>query len=140
MTAEEIILVRASWTKISQNADAVALMFYDRLFELDPAARPLFATSNLIEQRRKLVRALAMVVQGLHHLEGLIPTLADLGRRHAQFGVTEAQYASVGAALLWTLEQTLGPQWTPAVKVAWASAYAALARVMKDAAGTSRRS
>jgi len=78
-----------------------------------------------------------MVVQGLDHLEALVPTIADLGRRHAQFGVTDAHYDAVGAALLWTLEQGLGSGWTPEVKVAWSGAYALLADVMRTAASES---
>jgi hemoglobin-like flavoprotein len=74
-------------------------------------------------------------VQGVDHLEALVPTIAGLGRRHAQFGVTDAHYDTVGAALLWTLEQGLGSGWTPEVKVAWSGAYAQLADVMRTAAG-----
>jgi hemoglobin-like flavoprotein len=87
------------------------------------------------EDRRKLIQAMTMVVQGLDHLEALVPTIADLGRRHAQFGVTDAHYDTVGAALLWTLEQELGSAWTPEVKVAWSCAFALLADVMRGAAG-----
>ena len=76
-----------------------------------------------------------MVVQGLDHLEALVPTFADLGRRHAQYGVTEGHYDAVGAALLWTLEQGLGSGWTPEAKAAWSGAYALLADVMRGAAG-----
>jgi hemoglobin-like flavoprotein len=97
----------------------------------------LFKTTDLAEQRRKLVQALTMVVQGLDHLEALVPTIADLGRRHVQFGVTDAHYEAVGAALLWTLEQRLGSGWTPEAKVAWSCAYALLADVMRGAAGES---
>ena len=82
-------------------ADAAARLFYDRLFEIDATTRPLFKATDLTEQRRKLIQALTMVVQGLDHLEALVPTIADLGRRHAQFGVTDAHYDAVGAALLW---------------------------------------
>src|SRR4029077_3790650 len=110
-------------------------LFYDRLFEIDPTTRSLFKTIDLADQRRKLIQALTMVVQGLDHLEALVPTIADLGRRHAQFGVTDAHYDAVGAALLWTLEQGLGSGWTPEVKVAWTDAYALLADVMRAAAG-----
>jgi hemoglobin-like flavoprotein len=60
--------------------------------------------------------------------------VADLGRCHAQLGVTDRQYESVGAALLWTFEQTLGAAWTGEARMAWASAYAALAGLMKEAA------
>jgi hemoglobin-like flavoprotein len=135
MSPEQKALVKDTWRKVAPIADAAARLFYDRLFEIDPTTRPLFKTIDLADQRRKLIQALTMVVQGLDHLEALVPTIADLGRRHAQFGVTDAHYDSVGAALLWTLEQGLGSGWTPEVKVAWSGAYALLADVMRAAAG-----
>ena len=56
-----------------------------------------------------------------------------LGERHKGYGVTaEQQYAPVGAALLWTLEQGLGPDFTPETKTAWTEAYTALAGVMSN--------
>ena len=129
MSPEQKTLVKETWRKVAPMADAAARLFYDRLFEIDPTTRPLFKTIDLADQRRKLIQALTMVVQGLD------PTVADLGRRHAQFGVTDAHYDTVGAALLWTLEQGLESAWTPEVKVAWSSAYALLADVMRGATG-----
>ena len=64
-------------------------------------------------------------------MDALVPTLADLGRRHAQYGVTDGHYNAVGAALLWTLEQELGSSWTPEVKAAWSGAFILLADVMR---------
>ena len=113
MSPEQKALVKETWRKVAPMADAAARLFYDRLFEIDATTRQLFKTTDLTEQRRKLIQALTMVVQGLDHLEALVPTIADLGRRHAQFGVTDAHYDAVGAALLWTLEQGLGPAFTP---------------------------
>jgi hemoglobin-like flavoprotein len=135
MSPEQKALVKETWLKVVPMADAAARLFYDRLFEIDATTRPLFKTTDLAEQRRKLIQALTVVVQGLDHLDTLVPTIADLGRRHAQFGVTDAHYDTVGAALLWTLEQGLGSAWTPEVKVAWSCAYALLADVMRGAAG-----
>jgi hemoglobin-like flavoprotein len=57
----------------------------------------------------------------------------DLGRRHAGYGVTDAHYDSVGAALLWTLEQGLGQTWTPAVASAWTEVYGFLSGIMRKA-------
>ena len=122
---------------VSLAADRAARLFYERLFEIDATTRSLFKTTNLAEQRGKLIQAVTLVVQGLDHLEALVPTIADLGRRHVQFGVTDAHYEAVGAALLWTLEQRLGSGWTPEAKVAWSCAYALLADVMRGAAGES---
>ena len=135
MSPEQKALVKETWLKVAPMAESATRLFYDRLFEIDATTRPLFQTTNLAEQRRKLIQALTAVVQGLDHLEALVPTIEDLGRRHAQFGVTDSHYDAVGAALLWTLEQGLGSGWTPEVKVAWSGAYALLADVMRATAG-----
>ena len=45
--------------------------------------------------------------------------MQGLGRRHVGYGVTDAHYDTVGGALLWTLEQRLGPEFTPDVKAPW---------------------
>jgi hemoglobin-like flavoprotein len=141
MSPEQKALVKETWQKVEPMADAAARLFYDRLFEIDATTRQLFKTTDLTEQRRKLFQTLTMVVQGLDHLEALVPTIEDLGRRHAQFGVTDAHYETVGAALLWTLEQGLGSGWTPPeVKGAWSSAYALLADIMRAAAARSAAS
>jgi hemoglobin-like flavoprotein len=136
MTPEQKQLVKKTWKMVAPIADAAVSSFYGRLFEIDASARALFKSSDLPEQRHKLVQALSLVVQGIDDLAALTPRLADLGRRHAQLGVTESQYESVGAALLWTFEQSLGSAWTADVKQAWASAYAVLAGVMKEAVVT----
>jgi hemoglobin-like flavoprotein len=135
MTPEQKALVKETWQKVAPTADAAAQLFYDRLFEIDATTRPLFKTTNLPEQRRKLLQALTLVVQGLDHLEVIVPTFAELGRRHARIGVTDGHYDTVGAALLWMLEQRLGSGWTPEAKAAWSGAYALLAGVMRGAAG-----
>ncbi len=88
------------------------------------------------EQRKKLMQALAVVVNGIDDLGELVPTVEELARRHIRYGVKDPHYDSVGAALLWTLEQGLGEQWTPDAKAAWSAAYGTLAGVMRAAAAT----
>jgi nitric oxide dioxygenase len=48
--------------------------------------------------------------------------------------VKDADYGTVGAALLWTLGEGLGPDFTPETKEAWTAAYTLLAGVMTQAA------
>jgi hypothetical protein len=72
--------------------------------------------SDLAEQKKKLMQMLATAVTNLHQVEKIIPAVEDLGRRHVAYGVTDKHYEPVGAALLWTLEQGLGPDFTPPVK------------------------
>ncbi|MGE5319664.1 MAG: globin family protein [Hyphomicrobiaceae bacterium] len=135
MTPQQITLIQASWADVAPIMDTAAGLFYQRLFVLDPAVRPLF-TGDLREQGRKLMKTLGFIVSSLPRLDELVPVAQDLARRHIGYGVQAAHYDTVGAALLWTLEQGLGPKFNSEVKTAWATAYGTLSQVMKDAAYT----
>ncbi|MCP4619048.1 MAG: hemin receptor [Bradyrhizobium sp.] len=126
--------LKTTWAMVAPISDVAAGLFYDRLFTLDPSLQRLFATADMKEQRRKLMQALAAVINGVDNLGALVPTLENLGRNHARYGVTDRHYDTVGAALLWTLEQGLKDAWTPAAKSAWTAAYTTVATVMRGAA------
>ena len=115
-------------------ADVAVTLFYERLFALDSSLLPMFDRTDMKEQRRKLLVALGTVVNGLDNLKPLLPVLENLGRNHSRYGVKDAHYETVGAALLWTLEQGLGEAWTPAAKAAWTQSYGTVANVMRSAA------
>ncbi len=132
MTSAEVQLVKDSFRQIVPIADQAAALFYARLFELDPALRHLFR-GDMREQGRKLMTMIAVAVQSLERLDTLVPAVRQLGARHAGYGVTEDHYATVGAALLWTLEKGLGPAFTPAVREAWTTTYSLLANTMIEA-------
>lgn len=138
MSPEQKAIVTETWQRLAPMADTAVRQFYDRLFEIDPTTRPLFRTANMAEQRQKLVAALTMVVRGLDRPETLVAALEALGRRHAQHGVSDGHYDSVGAALLWMLEKMLGSAWTPAANAAWSGAYTMLADVMRGAVRDAR--
>jgi hemoglobin-like flavoprotein len=133
MTPEQVKLVQDSFAKVAPIAGKAADIFYDRLFMIAPEVRPLFP-SDLTEQKKKLIQMLATAVTNLHQVEKIIPAVEDLGRRHAGYGVTAKHYEPVGAALLWTLEQGLGPDFSPPVKAAWTETYMTVAGVMQKAA------
>ena len=82
MTPEQIQLVRSSFAKVAAMQDEAAALFYRRLFELDPSLRPLFK-GDITAQGAKLMTALEGVVGSLDQLPRLLPTLRELGRRHA---------------------------------------------------------
>lgn len=133
MTPEHIALVQRTFADVLPLADTAAALFYERLFTLDPALRVLFHR-DMQEQGRKLMTVLQLAVAGLSRLEALLPMVQQLGVRHRSYGVTDAHYATVGAALLWTLQQGLGERFTPEVQAAWTSAYTLLADTMRAAA------
>jgi hemoglobin-like flavoprotein len=135
MTPEQVMLVQQTFAKVAPIADKAAELFYDRLFATAPEVRSLFP-DDLTEQKKKLMQMIATAVTNLHQLEQILPAVEELGRRHVGYGVTPKHYESVGAALLWTLEQGLGPDFTPPVKAAWTETYMTLAGVMQNAAAT----
>jgi hemoglobin-like flavoprotein len=131
MTRNQKQLVQATWKQVLPIADEAASLFYQRLFEIDPSAQALFGATDIAQQRKKLLQVLSMAVAGLDRLDMLTGIVEDLGRRHAGYGVVDAHYDSVGAALLWTLEQGLGENWTPEAANAWTEVYELLAGVMR---------
>lgn len=135
MTPQQIELVQVTWNKVLPIADTAAEMFYAKLFSLDPDVKSLFK-GDMKSQGRKLMTMIGTAVNGLSQLDTIVPAVQALGRRHANYGVRDKHYDSVGAALLWTLEQGLGEAFTTEVRTAWATTYGVLAKTMKDAAAT----
>jgi hemoglobin-like flavoprotein len=134
VTPTQVELIRASWTKVEPIADTAATLFYGRLFEVDPRARGLFRRTDMAAQGKVLMQTLTVVVKSLDKLDTIVPAVQALGRRHAGYGVQPRDYDTVGAALLWTLEQGLGDAFDGGTRDAWADAYGILASVMIDAA------
>ena len=130
MNHEQIALVQSTWAKVRPISNTAAKLFYERLFALDPSVRPLFK-SPIEAQGAKLVRLIDVAVSGLSRVEALAPVLRDLGNRHVGYGVEDHHYDTVGAALLWTLEQGLGTDFTPQVRAAWSEAYGLLSGTMR---------
>lgn len=135
MTPRQQQLIQASFAQVAPIADQAAIIFYDRLFELDPSIRPMFAHTDMPAQRRNLMQTLTVVVKSIDKLETIVPAVEALGRRHAGYGVQPSHFATVGAALLDTLAVGLGEGFSPEVRDAWATAYGILADVMIGAMG-----
>lgn len=133
MTPEQVELVKSTWKMVLPIADTAADLFYGKLFELDPEVRALF-DDDMAKQKKALMAMIGNAVASLHQIESIVPTVQQLGVRHAGYGVIEGHYATVGEALLWTLEQGLREAWTPEVKAAWVETYTILSTTMLDAA------
>lgn len=133
MTPDRIRLVQESFERVAPIAGPAAALFYDRLFALDPGLKPMFSRTDMTAQGQKLMLAIGQVVGALRTPDRVLPALRALGARHAGYGVTDRHYATVGAALLGTLEQALGEAFTPAMRDAWAEAYAIVSSTMSAA-------
>jgi hemoglobin-like flavoprotein len=69
----------------------------------------------------------------LGRFEELRPAINALGQRHGGYGVQDHHYDTVGAALIWTLEQGLGDAFTQEARESWTQVYTTLAGMMKAA-------
>lgn len=138
MTEAQLAHVTRTWAIVDTIKDTAAAMFYKRLFEIDSTAEPLFARvkreSDMKSQGRLLMKMIGDCVALLHDTPALIALLKRSGARHVKFGIKDPHYDSVGAALLWTLEQGLGKEWTPEVAASWKVVYGVIADNMKEGA------
>ena len=130
MTTNQIELVRSSWTKVAAiDPEVVGELFYNRLFTIAPEVKPLFH-GPMPGQYRKLLSMLNYVISKLNKLDEILDEVAALAKRHVMYGVKPEYFTPVGAALLWTLEQGLGDDWTGETKEAWIECYTILSTAM----------
>lgn len=136
MNAERKRLVQQSWQSISRDHDRLVIAFYQRLFEIDPAAPALFAQTDMVAQRGKFLTMLGDIVRNLDMPQELIPTVSALGRRHVDYGVRDIDYDRVREALFAALAGEVGDRFTDELRDAWEEAYALTVSVMKRGAKT----
>ncbi len=132
MAPRQIQLVRDSFEKVRPIAGTAADLFYGRLFEIAPQVRSMFP-DDMAPQKKKLMTMLGLAVANLDQPATLTARVQELGQRHVGYGTRNDHFAPVGAALLWTLEQGLGPAFTPEVRDAWTETYNLIVDLMKTA-------
>ncbi len=130
MTEDQKNLVRNSW-KIIRDIDTMLVgdVFYSKLFADHPELRPMFP-ENMTAQYKKLVDMLSIIVARVDKLDELATEISAMAHRHAGYGVRPAHYKWVGNALIWTLQQGFGKDWTAELHAAWAGCYTELSEMM----------
>ena len=134
----DVELLEQSFNEVKPVANEFVASFYDNLFTAHPEAKPLFETTNMEAQKKKLLDSLVLVVENLRKPNILDKALRGLGARHVKYGALPEHYPLVGGALLTTFEQYLRDKWTPEVKNAWVGAYGAISEIMLDGADYSQ--
>src|SRR5438128_598584 len=103
----------------------LADQFYRRCFELAPDAQGLFR-GDMERQHLKLMDTIAAIVGALDKREMFQSIISYSGHQHAQFGAKPLHFAAFGDALIWSLEQQFGAEFTPEMKDAWITLYDAV--------------
>lgn len=128
MDPHDIDRLRRRLAALGAHADALGKAFYAELFALAPALRARF-DADLETQARKLADMLAIAIEALDQPSVLAPVLAELGRRHVDYGVVEDDYDLVGVALLRALRRCVDDL-DDGEEEAWGSFYGELAEAM----------
>ncbi len=129
----QIRLIQESWEKLVPDAERAALLFYTRLFELDPGLRPLFK-GDMTKQGRQLLTMIGTAISQLKQLDEVSSALHALGKRHSAYGVKPEHYETFASALMWTLHTVLGADFYPEVEDAWTALYDYLSDAMQQGA------
>jgi hemoglobin-like flavoprotein len=123
-------LLRTSFETVIERQPLITPRFYEILFSRHPSVKPLFGRNSSRAQEQMLQQALVAVIDHLEDASWLSSNLAALGAKHIDYGVTPEMFGAVGEALLATLAEILGDDWTPKVCAAWEAAYAAICELM----------
>lgn len=133
MKESDILLIKRSW-RIFREMDPVVIgdAFYSRLFSYNQSLRKMFP-GNMNQQYQKLMSMINTIIARLDKLDELNGEIAAMAHRHIHYGVRPGHYKLVGNALLWTLKQGLGRDWTPEMENAWTKCYVLLSGIMISA-------
>lgn len=132
--SDTIFLAQKSFAQVVERAKDFGGRFYEILFEMYPEYRSLFREDISI-QNKMLFSMLSSVVRGLNRLPEITGGLRELGKRHKEYDVNPADYDKVARALLRTLEEFLGDEFTVDVHQAWVSIYGEIAAIMTENLG-----
>ena len=127
-----INLLETSFADLRNQENEFTQCFYSTLFSDYPQVKPLFKSTKMDEQAKKLFASLVLVVNNLTKTAVLTDALQGLGTRHIKYGVLPEHYPMVGNALLKAMSTTLKEKWTPNIEQAWTEAYSAITAIMLE--------
>jgi hemoglobin-like flavoprotein len=128
--ALEVETLEESFDLVAPQGEELMKRFYDRLFEVAPGVKPLFADVDMERQRQALLNMLVVLRESLRDLDDIVPDLEALGARHAEFGAQAEHYPVVGSVLIESMAEIAGPAWKPEYTTAWQEAYGVVQGVM----------
>lgn len=148
ITAEGALSVQQSWTEVRKlGVSTVGHTFYKHMFQLVPEARKLFPITfqhhfaddglfhvslekaiqcppaPVLEHFTRVLEAIGSAVAGLQNKERMVPQLLALGMKYATLGLEEKYFRVGNAALMLTLHEALGDQFTVVLEESWSLVY-----------------
>lgn len=133
--SEQARLLRETLELTLAADDSFPKRFYDRLFSAHPEVISMFHRNSPGAQRKMFAQKLTMIVDHVEDADWLARELKTVAESHMRYGVRPEMYEWVGEALIDTLAEACGAEWSEAADRAWRSAYAAIVRSILEIAG-----
>jgi len=133
----DVETLESSFNLLAPRGEELVRRFYDELFKRAPAVKPMFDNTTPVEQQKKLLAALKLVIENVRNPEALAPVLNDMGIRHQGYGALPEHYPVVANTLVDVMKEMAGDVWTDSIESAWKQALNVIAKVMLDAYTTS---
>ena len=86
-------------------------------------------------QGMRFLATLSMIVGHLDQPDAMAARLEELGQGHRAMGVTQAQFAPMGEALIATLADALGEGFTPETRAAWEAGFTEITKAVVEKGG-----
>jgi nitric oxide dioxygenase len=129
VSGADIAVIRASLPAIRRHLDQASEAFYVNLFALAPELRALFPP-DMADQGMRFMSTLVTMANLLDDPPAFAAGVDRLARLHVRAGVRAAHFAPMGFALLITLGEAMGPEFTCELQQAWRGAYDEIAEEM----------
>ncbi|MBT8417376.1 MAG: globin [Silicimonas sp.] len=137
ITEHELRMVQACLDRLRDDFDTRSMYFYDALFTRAPHLKSMFR-DDLAGQGMKFMSTLDTIVLKLDNEDALASRYKGLGDMHATIGVEAADFQPMEEALIDTMRDALGDDFTPELETAWRKAYAIVSENMIRRGGMTR--
>jgi nitric oxide dioxygenase len=125
----DIRVIRESLPLIRRHLDTAADAFYLNLFTLAPELEEMFH-GDVSRQGMRFMSTLVTMANLLDHPAAFAAGVERLTVSHVRFGVRAEHFAPMGFALLITLGESMGRDFTEEIQHAWRAAYDQIAEEM----------
>jgi hemoglobin-like flavoprotein len=131
LSPRQTLLIKLSWSHLTNRLEDFGDKFYEVLFEMDPALREMFS-DDMTKQRAKFSGMVNHIVSNIQHADKLDNDLKELGDRHVGYRVKASHYDTIMMAFLVSLEKVLERNWDSETKQAWTVAFVYIVARMKN--------
>lgn len=125
-------LVKSTFEQFLEAGDSGTIRFYERFFEKAPQLRELFH-DDIERQARMFIQSLSVIVGSLSSPERAARVLKRLGEKHRGYGVETDHYGVMETALVETIRDVLGADFSDDAAEAWTAAFRLISSIMISA-------